>query len=833
MTLKTPVEHSGPAQRQMLAKALRALLTSCTITVSGAVATLSHAQPAPGPQSARLRFDLPPGNLGPTLQAFAARAGISVSFAPELTQGKPSAGLRGDYSIDEGFAALLAGSGLEHAAGPGNTYSLRQAAAQAAQRATTLATVRVVEEEPVNDTGLKASTQETATKMRLSIRETPQAISVVTADSIEQRQARDITSAIELLAGVVPSASSTIGGPFAGRGLEQSEGFSVRGQDLKPDRDVRVDGFMMAASKFDVALFDSIEVLKGPASTLYGQGSLGGLINFVRKKPQAERAANVELQAGSWDTYRAAADVTGAFDENARVAGRLIAVYDDADSFIEGVWTRSNVLAPSLDWQIGDRTRALIEFLYQDDRFVPSHGVPLFVENNRLRTPDIPRSRFIGAPSEDDSTSRNSAVDLRLDQQFDDRWLATLLLQKGKNKFSRYFDNYGHGGLSPQGDTYLYADTYREQDDFWAGELRLDGRFDAFGREHQMLLGVERNSKDLDGAFAYQKVGIGNIYSGEFPTDGTRARDLDVDEWTTENRNTGAYAQLLFNVADRTKVLAGLRRDRAEQSTDSDTLKSQATTLRVGVTQELSKNITAYASYGESFNPVEDLAYDFSLLEPERGKGYEAGLKTEWFEQRLSATLAFYRLELDQRPIPDPDPDHQALNPDASISAGLQRNDGIEIELAGSPLPGLDVAAGISWADSEYRDPNDASFGLVPYGFIKRNGGVYAAYEWQSGPLQGFGAGATYTYVGKRSFAYGGLVALGYVDNATSDQLWFEGYDRTDLNFFYNALPDWRFALQVRNVFDAKYIEHMRDVESNNYFGAPRAYLLSARYTFQ
>jgi TonB-dependent siderophore receptor len=695
----------------------------------------------------------------------------------------------------------------------------------------TLSKIRVEAESEADP--FKANDQESATKSTLSIRETPQAISVVTSESMDERQVRDVTSALELVAGLVPSSESTLGGPFAGRGLEQSEGFSLRGQTLNNARDIRVDGFVMAASQFDVALFDRIEVLKGPSSTLYGQGSLGGFINFVRKKPTAERNLDVSLQAGSWNTYRAEADITGALDDAADWQGRLITAYDDGDSFIDGVWTRKGVVAPSMRWQPREGTTVLMEALYQKDTFVPSHGVPLFVENNRLRMPSIPRSRFIGAPSANDSSSRNEAVDLRVDQTLSDTWLATLLLEKGRNKFARYFDNYGHGGLSEAGDTKLYADTYRQKDDLWSGELRVDGFFEAFGRKHQVLLGVERRENEFSGAFAYSYVGVGNIYSGEFPTDGTLARDLPVDTWTGENRNSGAYAQFLFSVADRTKILAGLRRDRAEQAAGVDEQTKEATTLRVGVTHDVADNITAYATYGESFNPVEQLAFDNTLLDPERGKAVEAGLKTEWFDRRLGVTLALYQLELDKRPIPDPDPAHQALNPDASISAGLQRNRGLEIELNGSPFPGFTIAAGAAWGTSKYVDRNDPSFGLVPYGFINRNAGAYAAYEWQDGALRGFGAGATYTYVGKRSFAYGGLVDLGFVNNATSDQLWFEGYDRTDLNFFYNGLTDWRFALQVRNVFDQTYIEHMRDIESNNYFGAPRAYLMTARYAFR
>ena len=159
---------------------------------------------------------------------------------------------------------------------------------------------------------------------------------------MDERQVRDVTSALELVAVLVPSSESTRGGPFAGRGLEQSEGFSLRGQTLNNARDIRVDGFVMAASQFDVALFDRIEVIKGPASTLYGQCSLGGFINFVRKKPQAERNVEMSLQAGSWNTWRAEADITGALDEAADWQGRFVAAYDDGDSFMKDFQVKFN-----------------------------------------------------------------------------------------------------------------------------------------------------------------------------------------------------------------------------------------------------------------------------------------------------------------------------------------------------------------------------------------------------------------------------------------------------------------------------------------------------------
>lgn len=779
-------------------------------------------------------YDLPSDSLATTLNRIAVDAGIALSVDPALVQGKRSNPVRGKFAADAALREALRGSGLELSRTSTGTFTLRPVPPDAV----TLRTMKITADadrftEPAEH-GFKADYQRSATKMRLSVRETPQAISVVTADAIKARQARDITSALELTAGLVPSSSSTIGGPFAGRGLETNEQFMLRGQELNGQRDIRLDGFALSAPQLDLGLMERIEVVKGPSSTLYGQGSLGGFINFVRKKPQVEHSTSVAAQVGSWDTYRLELDSTGALTDNNAVSGRVFAAYDDAGSFIDGVWTKRSVLAPNLDAQLGEKTRLMVDLIFQDDDFVPSHGIPLRIANgDELEIPDIPRSRFVGAPADEDSYLHTRLIMTRLDHELTDDWLVTLSLQKGWQKFGRYFDNYAHGGLDSQydpnpatlGDTSLYADTNTSDSTFWAGEIRLDGHFEAFGREHQLLVGAERNRRAYDDTFGYQQVGYGNIYSGEFPTDGTKATDLYAAPYSGFAANSGAYVQTLLSATERAKVLVGARYDHIEQTGDTDELSQYDTTYRLGATYDISDNLTAYAMYGESFNPVEARTWDQKMLDPEQGRGYELGLKTEWNERRLSATVALYQQDLDNRPIPDPE--HSI----GSISSGLQRTQGAEIEFFGSPLSGLEIIAGLGWADSEYKDKDDLEYGLVPYGSIKRNGGLYVSYELQEGVLRGFGAGVTYTYVGRRSFAYAGLAQGCCVSGATSDQLWFDGFDRTDLNIFYKGLKDWDFSLQIRNVFDDVYVERMRDIESNNYFGSPTAYLLRVEYT--
>ncbi|MET0335160.1 MAG: TonB-dependent siderophore receptor [Rhizobacter sp.] len=808
-----------------------------TLAVGAALA----ASQAPAHAQASIAFDVPAGTLEDALNRVARQAGITLAFDPTLVAGKSAAALRGTYTVQEALQLLVASHGLQPQRAADGSYTLRAmpvvatapaAAASAAEP--TLDTVRVTarRESDFGDvppsTGVKADTQASATKMAMPLRQTPQAVTVVTADAIANRQARDTTSALELSAGMVPSASSSVGGPFAGRGLESGEQFSLRGQDLHSGRDLRIDGFSVSASQFDLALFEGVEVIKGPASMLYGQGSVGGFINYVRKKPQADRSAVVATTAGSWDSYRAQVDATGAVDSNGVLRARVIGVKDKGGSFIDHVWTDRETLAPSVDVRIGNSTRVLLEALYQKDKFMPSHGIPLFVDGDKLRIPNIPRSRLTGLPSQDASWSEDVLVDAKVDQEITDRWLATLVLNKARQRFSRYFDNYAHGGLAANGDTNLYADRMQTTDNSWAGELRVSGRFDAFGREHQVLVGAETNKRSTDGLFGYAQVGTGNIYTGDFTNvTGPLSRDLPVNPFSATIRNRGVYGQVLLGVAERTKLLIGARRDRAEQGTQADAETKSASTVRVALTQDLGKHFTAYTSYAESFSPVEATGWGGEVLDPERGRGYEAGLKGEWNDKQLLATLALYNLELDNRPVPDPDPSH----PNASISSGLQRTRGLEIEIAGKPMAGVEISAGASWASSKYKDPNDGAYGLVPYGFIGRNAGVSASYEWGSGVLNGFKAGATYVYVGRRSFAYYGVPT--WVNGATTDQLWFPGYDRIDLNFSYSAIKNWKISLQVRNLFDKVYIERMRDIESNNYFGSPRAFQLRAEYTFK
>jgi iron complex outermembrane receptor protein len=677
-------------------------------------------------------------------------------------------------------------------------------------------------------TGFRAEEQGSATKTALSIRETPQSISVTTRESMDARQVRDLTSALELTAGLT-SGIAADGGPFAGRGLGGGEGFLLRGQELDGRRDVRMDGFVVASRVFDMAAFERVEVVKGPSSVLYGQGSLGGFINMIRRKPQAERAATLVTSVGSFDTYRAELDVTGALGDEERALGRLTAAYDTGGSFTEHVDTRSWLVAPSVSFEVGEDTTILAQVLYQRDDYTPSRGTPLRLDGDVLKIPAIDESLFTGIPSQEESFGRVHLATLEIDKPLGDYWLMSLLFQKSGVTTERFFDAYSNACcLDTSGDVIMYSDKARADGDSWAGEIRFDGRFEAFGREHRVLLGIEHAQRDDDLAFGYTYLGdgsgydFGNLYARDFNQDflipgGARFQNFDFD-FTNENLDQGAYGQLLLTVTDRARLLLGARYDASDidhlnnNTGQLDTKKDGEWTMRVGLTYDASEHLTAYGVFAQTFNPTVDARSESGrILDPETGEGLEFGVKTEWFDARLGASFAIFRQELDNIPITDPG------NRNFSINGGLQRTDGVELEASGLVTDALTLGAAWTWLDSEYVDPQDDNYGLEPWGLIDKQSSVFARYDLQNGSLRGLGFGLSYVDVGNRT-------QLGAQH--------LPGYERVDLNFYYMGLPRWDLSLQVRNVGDERYIERLRDQYQDNFFGAPRALMFRSEYRF-
>jgi len=404
----------SPALRIRRDPLARAVLAAFAGTLAGAPLSAPPvlAQEGSGPESALRRFDIPSGDLGRALSAAAVRGGVQLSFDPELTRGKTTPGLSGEFTAREALAKLLAGSGLELVPGPGSTYGLQSVPVTAAEPAkpekpVQLEPMEVIGQPLDQDQGFKSNYQTTATKSPLSIRETPQSISVITQDALEARQVIDFGQALQTAAGVNQFAGA---GPFAGRNLNQGatqiRGFST---DFDTERD---EGFISPIFNVrpDLAPYERIEVVKGPSSVLYGRGTAGGFTNRVRKKPLGVFASEFDASVGSFDFYRAEGDVTGPLFESERARGRLVLAYENAGAFVDGVESELVVAAPSLAFDITGSTRLLLLGSYQREEFLPNPGIPLVRDGDTLRLPNIRRSLYTGVRMRTKRTAKLGSV---------------------------------------------------------------------------------------------------------------------------------------------------------------------------------------------------------------------------------------------------------------------------------------------------------------------------------------------------------------------------------------------------------------------------------------
>ena len=796
--------------------------------------------------SVAVEIKLPAQPLDQAITQLGQQTKLIIGGDSSLLTGKKAPAIQGDYSPAQALQKLLSGSGLIAIKQANGSYVLKKSSDSDVQG--TLALTQVTSgarfgDAPQEQGGLKAQYQTTATKTAMSLRETPQAISVVTRSSLDLRQVDDIDQALELTSGTQGSTGfwAAPSGPFTGRGYYPRQ-YSVRGQLLDYNNGLKTDGFAAGSlARLDLVAYERVEVIKGP-SGFFGSGSSGGAINLVRKKPQAEFAANISGQVGSYDTYRSEADITGALTEDKDLRARLVMAYGDEGSFIDDIATDTTVFAPSIEAIISDNTRVLLQLLYQEEEFDVNNGQPGYIEDNRLKLFNLPRSYHYGASGSERSKVEIKDVSVRLDHELSDRWLATLLLQRSESSRDIIEANSGYYYSG-----YHSVQAIKDQTitDNWAGELRLDGAFDAFGREHKVLFGIEKSNKKSDRnqgwIYTYDAYGgviYADIYQDNFADFGFVAKadipNNSKDGLKDDVTNSAFYIQSVLSLTERTQLLINARYERVLYSATDSFGKAVPTndktdnelTFRIGVTHELNDNLSAYASYGESFKPnIGNRDINDNPLDAQRGDGYELGLKGDWFNNKLGATLAAYRQELTNRGISDPN------DRDASIAAGLHRTDGLELEVFGAPIPGLNISLAATWMDNEFLDENDDFHGFSIQGSAKGQYSLYANYEFQYGPLKGFATGMMWLHTLEQQ-----LLPSYYdydKDISVYSQAYIDGYDRVDFDFSYRAMKNWDMSLVVRNVFDEKYIESGSSRGSGaQFYGGPRSVLFKVTYHF-
>jgi iron complex outermembrane recepter protein len=640
--------------------------------------------------------------------------------------------------------------------------------------------------------GYRVPNATTATRTDTPLRDIPQSIQVIPQQVLEEQQVIQLRDAVRNVSGVIEGSN------FGNSG----DAFLIRGF---LSNNILLDGIELGTfnlstnSSFrETANIDRIEVLKGPASVLYGTLEPGGIINVVTKQPLDSPFYQVELQAGNFELFRPSIDLSGPLNSERTLLYRFNAVYQNADDFrdfdqgIERVF-----VAPVLRWVIGDNTNLTVNFEYLYDERPFDRGLTALGDE----IADIPYDRILGEP--DDINIREQYVaSYRLEHRFNENWqIRNVFRYISTQRKTEAFQN--RGNLNE-----VTGDLARSVDDQsgiiqgYALQTNLIGEFSTGSIEHTLLFGVDlaRETNEFDNRSAPNR-SIINIFNPIYGAPRPRREDLLNNRvlFGSTVRNLGLYLQDQIALADNLQLLVGGRFDVVDQdsfftsisagdiSDTTDEQQNEAFSPRIGIVYQPIEPLSIYASFSRSFAPNSGTTAEGDILEPTRGTQYEIGIRGEFLERRLTANLAAYYLTKSNVAATDPN------DPDFSVATGEQRSQGIELDVIGRILPGWNIIASYAYTDAEItEDEGSLLEGNRLAGVPEHAASLWSTYEIQSGSLRGLGFGVGLFFVGDRED----------FDNS------FEvpSYLRTDASIFYRR-NNWRTALNFRNLFDIDYIE--------------------------
>ena len=657
-----------------------------------------------------------------------------------------------------------------------------------ASGASELSTVEVVGR---TESGAYHSDEVSGAKTELPQRELPQAVRVVGRQAIDDLGATRLDDVLDQVSGV--SRQNDFGGLWdniAIRGLPGNEntGMASLLNGFSANR-----GFNAPR---DLAAVERIEFLKGPAAALYGSSEPGGTLNIVSKRPLWLAANTLETSAGSFGLKRAAFDSTGPIGDS--FAYRLNLAAEDRDGFRDHTGSARQVVAPAFTWKLDRDT--VLEYSGEYLR----HAAPLdrgvVAVDNRLGA--VPRTRFLGEPSDGDVTVTNQTHQLILSHDWNATWRSRVGLSYRDTSLKGYASE---ASTVQPGGSLTRQRRYRDfQSDDLAVQAELAGTLRTGAVEHELLFGVEtfRFTQDTlllranPTAAAPYAIDIYNpVYGQPQPTP---AANTDTRE---RQRNLAFYLQDTIRLAPQWRLLAGLRMDRYDQSLLNrrnglaTRQEPSSTSPRLGISWLPDERWTVYASASRSFRPNTGSDVASNGFAPETGRALELGSKWESADKRLGATAALFDIRKKNVLTADP------LASGFSAAAGEVRSRGLEFDLSGQVSARWRLNAALAFNDVEVSRDNTLEVGGRLLDVPKVNGSLLAVYENAFASGQRYGVGGGVTHVGKR------LGEARTQAQASAGTAAFElpDYTTAKLVAWWRITPALRLAMNVDNLFDTTY----------------------------
>ncbi|MCO8166414.1 TonB-dependent siderophore receptor [Pseudomonas sp. 21LCFQ02] len=715
------------------------------VLLAAPVTLLLHDR-AQAQEQVQLRtFTLEAGPLNMRLTEFASIAGIYLSGDPQLTVGKTSHPVQGRYAPAQALQILLTGTGLQSVSLGEGSYGLvkSEAAANAVALAATRVSSSSVESAwgPVD--GIVAKRSATGSKTDTALSEIPQTINVVTQDEIKLRGSKSVTEALRYTPGIN-------GGGFPSRvkifDEPASRGFSPTPLYLDGLHLPYGGGSTGGALQIDPYTLERIEVLKGPASVLYGQNQPGGIVNMVSKRPSATPLHEIVLGGGSWDRKYGAFDVSAPLDDQGEFLYRLTGVVNDSQSSIDYADQNRMLLAPSLTWLPSERTSLTLFAQYQKDRGTPeAQGLPAY--GTLYSTPQgrISRSLFIGEPGVNKYDREQFVVGYEIAHDLNEVW--TL---KQNARYAYVDDRYTaplHGyafptnpvtGLNDRSYQTRYGVDWAQQNKVYGIDSIAQAKFRTAGIDHTLLLGVDHyhfNSQFL-GRYDRSAIGI-DLYN---PVYGNSINFTSPYRWDNTITQTGLYIQDQLHWNNWFLTLGG-RYDFAETDNKAplsgthSNIKDEKFTGRAGLGYQFENGLTPYISYAESFLPQTGTNAAGSPFEPTVGEQIEVGLKYE--PTAIDGFIQLSAYQIDQKNVLTTD----LVNIGFSTQSGAVRSRGIELEGKVNVTRNLRLTGSVARNQSKWRSVNDGREGRTQAGNPPLTASAWVDYHFDTSLLAGLGLG--------------------------------------------------------------------------------------------
>jgi len=652
--------------------------------------------------------------------------------------------------------------------------------------------------------GYVAKRSVSATKTDTPIIETPQSISVITADRIRDQGSLTIQDSLRYVSGMRGEAY----------GFDSRGDFSlVRG--VSPT--IFLDGLQQSVGSYtntrtDPFTLERVEVIKGPSSMLYGQSSVGGLLNLVSKRPQAERRNELQLQYGSFDRKQIAFDSTGPLDDDGTLLYRVVAIGRDSQTQVDHTQDNRLVFMPSLTWRPNEQFEwTLMANVQKDDggttsSFLPHRGTVLSAPYG-----EIGSERFVSEPGFDEYDTEQKALTSQMSWRLDDTWTLRQNLRWQKSKVS-YQTMYGWPPVLGADDRTVNRvwSVSKPEVTIWTADHQAESRFDTGALQHTLLMGVDYRHAVTDSRSARGVATPLDLYDpvyGTFDPSGITLSDVPQQRAVQK----GLYVQDQIRL-DKWLATLGLRKDWADTRVeDGNRQKDDAVTGRVGLTYLFDNGVAPYISYSESFTPIIGLnTITQQSYKPLEGEQWELGIKYQPVGSNTLLTAAVFDLREKNRQMPDP------ANPLSTIQAGEARVQGLELEGLVEVDPNWDLIATYSYLDSEVAKGPPAQQGKRIASVPEHMASLWSQHRFSVAGISGFSAGAGVRYVGA---SWDGTDSLKTPSTTLFDAML--GY----------AYQDWSFTLTATNLEDETYYTTCLS-RGDCFTGNRRTVVATASYSF-